>query len=146
MQDEDDGAVAQTPGLRMTPRPYSRGRWAVEKERFQIVGDPPSEAHQSALGDVLPDVLKSLRLDGDFWLQKLAQEWPQVVGDQVARRSRPGQLQKQTLVVFVENSVWLSELSRFAQKQILENVQRHADGSRIRSIRLQLDPERVGRR
>jgi predicted nucleic acid-binding Zn ribbon protein len=127
-------------------RPYSRGRWAVEKERFQIQGDPAPAFHDAPLSDLLTDVMKRLRIDDQFWIRKLSEDWPSVVGEQVARRTRPGQVQRQTLVVFVESSVWLAELSRFAQKQILENVQKHAGNAKIRTIRLQLDPERKAAR
>jgi hypothetical protein len=124
----------------MTTRPYSRGRWAVERERCQLTGNPPAPERAARLPDLLDGVMKSLRLDYQFWMQKLAADWPDLVGEQVARRTRPGSLQRRTLVVFVENSVWLGELNRM-RATMLANLQARYGAERIRSLRLQLDPE-----
>jgi len=41
----------------------------------------------------------------------------------------------------VRHPGWLSELSRYSQKQILENMQKRFGRDKIRNVRIQLDPD-----
>ena len=85
--------------------------------------------------------MKQLRLEDRLWEQTLLSEWEELVGTQVAMHARPGRLDRKVLYVFVSHPTWLSELSRFSQKQMLENLQKRFGADKIRSLRLQLDPE-----
>ncbi len=38
-------------------------------------------------------------------------DWPSIVGPQISRRARPGDLRGGTLTVIVDNSPWLQELT-----------------------------------
>jgi predicted nucleic acid-binding Zn ribbon protein len=50
--------------------------------------------------------------------------WPKVVGEEVARKSRPGLLKNGRLQVFVTDSVWLQQLSMLKPK-LLETLKAH---------------------
>jgi predicted nucleic acid-binding Zn ribbon protein len=84
--------------------------------------------------------MESLGLAGEAMQQALIAEWPSLVGPQVAQHARPGRLDRKVLHLFIDSSPWLSELSRYGQKQILENLQRRFGAAAISGIRLQLDP------
>lgn len=123
-------------------KPADIGRWEQERERHRLAGEtPPSANSQAALGDVVPQVMKQFGLADRFWEQALVAEWPSLVGPQVARHARPGRLDRKVLCIFVTHPTWLSELSRYGQKQILENLQKRFGADRIRGLRLQLDPD-----
>ena len=54
---------------------------------------------------------------------RVRQAWPAVVGDDVARRTRPDDLVEGCLTVVVDNSPWLHELT-LRQAEILRLIQR----------------------
>ena len=127
----------------MASRRYNRGSWQLERERFQLdeVAEPPAPDRVSAVGALLPGLLKSLKLEDRYWEQTLLNEWPAIAAATVAKHSRPGRVQYQTLTVFVRGSTWLNELSRYGKQQLLANVQAKFGADRIKSVRFQLDPD-----
>lgn len=117
-------------------------RWQVERERFQLPDHrPPAPYRVFTPEQVLPSVMKKIGLEQPMWEQVLSREWETLVGEQVARHTRPGRLQHGILYVYVANSVWLAELRRFAEKALLERLQDKFGRTRIKGIRLQLDPD-----
>ena len=125
----------------MRKQRYDKGRWQLERERHHIARDiPPPPDQSSAIAEVVPSVMKGWGLENRMWEQELADRWEALAGKQVAAHARPGALDRGTLVVFVTHPAWLSELKRYGQKQLLANLQQQF-GTRIRGIRLQLDPD-----
>lgn len=124
----------------------SPGRWKIEQERLHLDPRrrPPEIAEQGPIGEVVAGLVRQAGLEERMWEQALLVEWPQLVGEQVARRSRPGRMQRKVLTVFVSNSAWLGELSRYGQQQMLANIQKRFGAERITGIRLQLDPDLPG--
>lgn len=85
--------------------------------------------------------LKSMKLDDQLRMGRLETDWSQVMGAAVAAHTRPGRLNGDELIVFVDSSVWLSELHR-SKARMLANLQKAFGKNRIRGLRLQLDPGR----
>ena len=130
----------------MTVQRRAAFRWRypeIDRERFHLrVTDVPTPPERcNPVEDVVHKVLGKCGLDGEVWTQQLMGSWVEIVGEQIARNARPGRIDRNTLFVYVTNSAWLSELSRFGKREILQNVQRRFGHSRIRSVRLQLDPD-----
>ena len=121
---------------------YNKGKWQLERERHQIPYQPPAspQPEKEALEDILPSVLRKLKIEGPHWTMKLADEWENIVGKAVAAHTRPGQVNGTLLVIFVDSSAWLNELRRFHEPQILKNVQEHVGKEQITRLRLQVDP------
>ena len=97
--------------------------------------------HSMAAAEVLPKLLKNLGLTERMWQDTLVDDWHGLVGAQVAKHARPGRLERGTLYVYVTHSIWLSELQRNGQKQILANLQEKYGNKEIKRIRLLLDPD-----
>ena len=117
-------------------------RWEVERERHHILRErPPPPDQSTGIAPVVENVLKGMGLEKRFWEQALIGEWEALVGSQVARQARPGRIDRKILHIYVTHSAWLSELSRYGQKQILDNLQRRFGADRIKGIKLQLDPD-----
>ena len=127
-------------GARQT---FNRGRWQVERERCQIPHRVPLPNLREAdsVADVIPVLMKRLGLEDQQWMDRLAEEWPKLVGAAVARHTRPGRVQRENLVVFVDNSTWLSELARYGKDPMLANLQKQFGNDRIKSVSFQLDPD-----
>ncbi len=119
----------------------------MHQERCRIApSSQPPRAGEHAMGDALPGVMKRLGLDTEHWVETLTKEWRQVVGSAVGSHTRPGRIDGSRLTVFVDSSVWLNELKRYGAKQMLQNLQSRFGASRIRNIRLQVDPDGRSRR
>lgn len=67
----------------------------------------------------------------------IAKNWQEIVGKEIAARSEPACIQKNTLWVHVRDSVWMQQLHAM-KPQILEKVQRHFPEADIRDIRWRL--------
>ncbi len=128
--------------------PYSKGQWLVQRERLRLDQDTPSPAFKDgrSVASLLPDVLRKLGGEPAAWLQRLGTEWPAIVGADVARHCRPGRLEARTLTCFVDTPVWLSELKRYGQRQMLANIQQHLGAETVTALRLQPDPDARPRR
>jgi predicted nucleic acid-binding Zn ribbon protein len=118
------------------------GALAIQQERCQTDrAVQPREYHDTTIGDMVPRLMKQLGLEDRYWEQALLSDWVAIVGEQLARRTRPGRVQHGILYVFVTSSAWLSELSRYGQKQMLENLQKRFGAEKIKSLRIQIDPD-----
>ncbi len=122
---------------------FDKGRWDIERQRSHIADSrPPSKDEGAkAIGDAIPEVIRSLGLEESIWLNKIEEEWMKLVGDVVAKHARPGRYDAGHLIVFVDSSVWLNELQRYGRTEILSKVQQRFGPEKITGIRLQLDPD-----
>lgn len=129
--------------MRRRAAKFSPGRWTLERERFHLPGGQPQPIpdHTVKMSDLVSGLLKELGLEEKNWHQTLMNEWPDLVGPQVAQRARPGRLQNRVLTIFVTSPVWLNELSRYSKPQMLKNIQARFGADLIREIRLQPDPD-----
>jgi predicted nucleic acid-binding Zn ribbon protein len=132
--------------VRRSTGPSNRGRWEVSRERCRIEGRRPAPAFRDAcgIGEVIPAVMRRVGAEAPLWLEKLQADWAAVVGAAVARHTRPGRLDRDTLFVFVDSSVWLFELQRCGTQAILSKLRELFAGLRVRSVILQPDPEGQG--
>jgi hypothetical protein len=114
-----------------------------DRERFGLTweAEPPAPGQEVELGGLVPSILKSMGLEQDLWQKQLFEEWVSLVGPQVAKNARPGQVDRGILSVYVTSSAWLNELSRFGKPQMLKKLQAQFGAHRIRAVRLQLDPD-----
>jgi hypothetical protein len=53
--------------------------------------------------------------------------WPEIVGEDIAAHSRPGELARGVLVIVTQSSAWSHQLS-FLSDRILQALRRHTDG------------------
>ena len=123
---------------------YNKGQWAVQRERLHLTQKQPGpEGFDVAqtMGDFVPGFMKKLGLDKAFQEERLIKEWKEIAGATVAKHTRPGRLDRKVLYVYVSNSAWLAELSRFGQKQLLEKVQTCVGEDKVKSVKLLIDPE-----
>ena len=124
-------------------KPFNRGRWQVERERFHIPDARPSDDKAAAVpvGDAVAASMRQLGLEEPHWVRRLEAEWLSLVGDSVAKHARPGRYERGRLVVFVDSAVWLNELKRYGQARMLENLQNRFGVDKIKSLSLQPDPD-----
>jgi hypothetical protein len=74
-------------------------------------------------GDLMPRVLADLRMDRRQGEAELVKVWNNLLSPDVTAHAQPVGLNKGTLFVNVDNSVWLDEIVRYRRKEILARLQ-----------------------
>ena len=82
------------------------------------------------VGDVLPGVLKGLRIDDRRAEAELVKVWNDLLDPNIVAHAQPANLRKGTLFVNVDSSVLLSEIVRYRRKEILDRLQ-HSFGKNL---------------
>ena len=123
-------------------------RWMVTRERFQLPDmEPPAAGNclaepDVAVGEIINDIFKSIDVRRQpALLDQIRETWPELAGPGAATHARPGYLDRQTLVIFVDSAVWLDELARYERAGILARLHQRFGAEAIKALRLQADPE-----
>ena len=86
-----------------------------------------------SLGGVLDRLLARLGLDEELRGWQAVEQWPQVVGDRVARHTRAVGIQRGVLRVEVDGSAWMHEL-QYLRTELIRTVNRALGSDRVREI------------
>ncbi len=73
------------------------------------------------MGPIVGRVLGDLGLDGARAAYEIAQQWPQLVGDEAALHSRPVRVRRGVLEAEVDSSVWCQQL-QFRRAAIVASI------------------------
>ena len=104
--------------------------------------DPGWRAREAkGLGEAIRTVLRRMDLDSRGWQEHLTREWTNIAGATVAAHSRPGRMERDALVVFVDSSVWLEELARRGHRALLQSILRQPNTTAIKRLMFRLDPD-----
>lgn len=74
-------------------------------------------------GDVVGRVVKRLRLEQRQSETEIVKVWNNLMDANVAKHAQPVSINKGTLFVTVDSSVWLDEIVRYRRKEILTRLQ-----------------------
>jgi predicted nucleic acid-binding Zn ribbon protein len=74
-------------------------------------------------GAVMPRVLADLRIDKRRAEAEVVKVWNDLLDPTIVAHAQPTGLNKGTLFVTVDSSVWLSEIVRYRRKEILNRLQ-----------------------
>ncbi len=120
-----------------------RSKWMIHRERARIDDwKPPSDFKDAvSIGNVVSNLIRRFGLGDKQWLMELSEEWPNIVGEAIAKHTKPGRFMEKKLVVFVDSSIWLSELSRYGRDEILAKIQKRFGQDKITELALQLNPD-----
>ena len=118
-------------------------RWMLNRERFQLPDmEPPAAENDVAVREIVNDIFKSIDVRRQpALLDQIREAWHELAGPGAATHARPGYLDHQTLVIFVDSAVWLDELMRYERAGILTRLQQRFGAEAIKALRLQADPE-----
>jgi predicted nucleic acid-binding Zn ribbon protein len=98
---------------------------------------PLEKAHATParlVGEVLPSLLKELRLDAKQSEAEVVKVWNSLIDPAVTAHAQPANLHNGTLFVNVDNSAWLSEIVRYRRKEILDRLQNSFGKTVIKKI------------
>jgi len=109
---------------RGAPKPGARQRALAEWRGFDTAPLEKAQAPRArVLGDVMPAVLNSLGLDRRRAEAEIVRVWNNLIDPNITAHARPTGLNKGTLFVTVDSSVWLGEIVRYRRKEILDRLQ-----------------------
>jgi len=87
---------------------------------------PLEKARQTpakTVGELLPKLMSDLKLDARRDDAEIVKVWNALIDPAVTAHAQPANLNKGTLFVNVDSSVWLAEIIRYRRKEILERLQ-----------------------
>lgn len=119
-------------------RPRPRGAALSAKQRilaqWRGVDVTPLEVAQKSAartaGELIPGVLSGFRIEQKRGEIEIVKVWNDLIDPNIVAHAQPVGLNKGTLFVNVDNSVWLSEIVRYKRKEILERLQ-HSFGREV---------------
>lgn len=122
-------------------------RWMVTRERFQLPDmEPPAAGDclaepEVAVRDIVKDIFTSIDVRRQpALLDQIREAWRELAGPGAATHARPGYLDRQALVIFVDSAVWLDELVRYERPRLLRDLQGRFGADRIQNLRFLNDP------
>lgn len=86
---------------------------------------------------VLQKALRRMELDTKLEGYRVWSVWPDIVGDQIAKRAQPERLRNRILFVRVSSSTWIQQLQTM-KPMLLEKIHRSIPGQAIKDIRFSL--------
>jgi predicted nucleic acid-binding Zn ribbon protein len=75
------------------------------------------------IAEIMPGVLNKLGLDRRRAEAEIVRVWNHLVDPNITAHAQPTGINKGTLFVTVDSSVWLSEIVRYRRKEILNRLQ-----------------------
>lgn len=90
------------------------------------------------IGTILSHWLKSRKWDSKLKQYSLFTQWPDLVGETIARHAVPKIWRGDVLVVEVSNSAWLTEL-RMMEDDILKKIREACPETKIQKIHWMLE-------
>lgn len=101
--------------------------------------DSPADSSppRNPLEGLLKDVIKNLSGKDRLGAEEITEAWRSAAGEDAARHSKPVSLKKSTVVVNVDSSGWLYELT-IKKKEILRKLEEVLKGKKVKDIRLRI--------
>lgn len=91
-----------------------------------------------SLGSILGPLLRSLGLEERVKVGRLFSRWPEIVGETIASHASPVEYRRGILIVCVDSSTWLAELSQYLKPELVKKVKKYAGSLVIRDIKFRL--------
>lgn len=124
-------------------RAVSRFQWELMRERAQLGEEavpPAKECEAQPIAAHFGAAMKGLRLGDRVFASRLGAAWAEVVGETLAKHSRPADFERGTLTVFVSHPGFLMELRGRMTDETLKKIRERFPEPRVQKIRWQVQP------
>jgi predicted nucleic acid-binding Zn ribbon protein len=118
-------------------RKVNRDRWELDRVRYQLDQPLAPARDMMALKDLLGPVADGLDQPLQESIRTLKKEWASIVGEPIAMQSEPAFIREGILYIFVQQSGWLSELSRM-RGPLLRKIEGTYSEMNIRKLHFEL--------
>lgn len=89
------------------------------------------------VAELLSKAAKRMRFEDKIVLGKFADCWPEVVGEGMAKHSRPARWKRKILVIMVEHPAWLQELF-YLKHKVVERLRSEFPDSGIKDVKMEI--------
>jgi predicted nucleic acid-binding Zn ribbon protein len=106
------------------PRPTARQRALADLRGIDVTPLERARARPAKVaGELLPQIMTRLRMDKRQSEAEIVRVWRHLIDPVITAHAQPTGINKGTLFVTVDNSVWLDEIVRYRRKEILNRLQ-----------------------
>ena len=124
---------------------FDKTRWKVERDRFHLADPaPPRPEPDLSLRPAITRLFIKLDSQTGSSFHRIQAKWRMIADEVVAAHSRPGRLAGNILYVYVDNSSWLAEITRFYSDNILRKIQEEIGSGAVKGLRFQVNPPVAG--
>lgn len=124
---------------------FDKTKWMLARERLRLADPiPPHPEPDLSLRSAIAKLFAKLDFQAGSSVHEIQAKWKMIAGETVAAHSRPGRLNENILYVYVDSSVWLTEITRFHSDDILCRIQREIGSSAVKGVRFQVNPTEAG--
>lgn len=112
------------PARMFAPKPTARDRVLAQWRGWEWIAAERVRKHPpKTMADVMPGVLSGLRIERRQSEAEILKVWDNLIDPTLTAHARPTGINKGTLFVCVDSSVWLDEIVRYRRREILERLQ-----------------------
>ncbi|MGC9942631.1 MAG: DUF721 domain-containing protein [Verrucomicrobiota bacterium] len=116
-------------------RSSARGRVLAQWRGVDLSAQEKAQAVAARnVADLLPALMKDLRMDARQGEAEIVKVWNSLIDPNITAHAQPANLNKGTLFVNVDSSVWLSEIVRYRRREILDRLQNSFGKNLIQKI------------
>ncbi len=90
------------------------------------------------IGSIIGSVVDKMELSKKLRVSNIFNHWEDIVGKQIAKKSKPERLLRKTLYVSVTTSTWANELSLMSEK-LIEKINSFTGEDTVETIRFKAD-------
>ena len=83
-------------------------------------------------------MLRELGLEQRVKVGQFFSLWEEIVGEQIARHARPVEYRRGVIVVSVDSSTWLAELSQYMKPELLKKLRSRSGSITIKDVKFRL--------
>ena len=103
-----------------------------------ITGGDLSMKNIEDIGSVISSVVEEMGINGKLKTSNIFNHWEEIVGKEIAKRSRPQKLTNMTLYISVTSSTWANELSLMSEDLIFR-INSFAGEEAVKKVRFKAD-------
>ena len=90
------------------------------------------------IGSIIGSVVNRMDIDTKLKTSGIFNHWEEIVGKEIAKRSRPDKLVRKILYISVSTSIWANELSLMSEK-LIKKINSFADEEIVEALRFKAD-------
>ena len=90
------------------------------------------------IGSIIGSVVDRMGINSKLSTSSIFNHWPEIVGGEIAKKSRPRKLADMTLHVSVTSSTWANELSLMSE-DLIDKINAFAGQEVVKKIRFRAD-------
>jgi hypothetical protein len=122
---------------------YYKSRIEIYKERFQLTDRQlPVNDVSVPVNEVVKNIFDKIDFTGSSIANELQEHWRQLAGKTISKHTRPGFFSGTILIIYVDNTVWLSEVTRYHRQEMFNKLKKRLGGNVITAVKFRLDPEK----